>query len=107
MRLADVAQPVLYMVKIKYASEVFGSDLKECVASFNRTCATDDEVKKAVETMFLHLYGSRAENLTLGALHYIQYRKSLKRNAPKCKSLPSTSANATFMYAVLSNPTVA
>lgn len=41
--------------------------LKECVDTFNRTNATADDVKKAGKFLFLHLYGSKAEKLTLDA----------------------------------------
>lgn len=51
-----------------------GNALKQCVETFNRTSAMADEVKKADETLFLHLYETKAENVTLNAfwLHSVK-----------------------------------
>lgn len=70
------------------------STLKECVDTFNSPNTTASNVKKSGETMFLHLYGAKAESLTLDALRFTQFQKSLNRNTPKLESLPPTSDSA-------------
>lgn len=52
-------------------SEASDTALMECVDAFNMTNATAEEVKKACEILFLHLYGAEARNLTLDGLNYI------------------------------------
>lgn len=54
-------------------SKVTGSAFREYVATFNETNATSDGVKKVDETLFLHLYETKEEKLTLDAFHYTMF----------------------------------
>lgn len=47
-----------------------------------------DEEKKIGKTMFIHLYGTKTEDLNFDAFHYTAFKKSFKRNALQVGSLP-------------------
>lgn len=70
------------------------SALKKCVDTFNKTNTMAHEEKKAGQTLFIHLYGTKAEKLTLYTLPSTQFHKAVKKNTPTQEFLPPTSASA-------------